>query len=57
MAKSKKEVTQSIKKFCDFFCYDYETRTPGGLLKFMITERSITPKEVKETDLDIWDTI
>jgi hypothetical protein len=57
MAKSKKEVTQSIKKFCDFFGYEYETRTPGGLLKFMITERSITPKEVTESDLDIWDTI
>jgi hypothetical protein len=57
MAKSKKEVTQSIKKFCDFFCYDYESRTPGGALKFMITERSITPKEVTESDLDIWDTI
>ena len=55
MAKTKKEVTQSIKKFCQFFGYEYEARTPGGLLKFMICQRSI-PKNDNNDEVDIWDT-
>jgi hypothetical protein len=49
LAKSKKEVTQSIKKYCQFYGYEYDSRSPGGLLKFMIMEGSINNIE------DIWD--
>jgi len=43
-------VTQSIKKYCQFYGYEYDSRSPGGLLKFMITEKSINNKIE-----DIWD--
>ena len=42
-------MTQSIKKFCQFYGYEYDSRSPGGLLKFMITEQNIT------RNTDIWD--
>jgi hypothetical protein len=51
LAKSKKEVTQSIKKYCQFYGYEYDSRSPGGMLKFMIMEGSINNK----VEDDIWD--
>jgi hypothetical protein len=51
LAKSKKEVTQSIKKYCQFYGYEYDSRSPGGMLKFMIMEGSINNK----VEQDIWD--
>jgi hypothetical protein len=50
--KTKNMVTKFIKKYCDFFNYQYDTATPGGERKFKITKSTPNPKT-----LDIWDII
>lgn len=50
--KTKTFVTQSIKKYCDFFNLDYDNHTANGVSKFKISEKSINPKT-----LDVWDEI
>lgn len=36
-AKSKKEVTMSIKKYCNFYGLTYESTSPGGVMRFKIS--------------------
>jgi hypothetical protein len=47
--KSKNMVTKCIQKYCDFFNYQYETVSPGGIKKFKIVKTKVDPKT-----LDIW---
>ena len=49
---TKNKVTSSIKKYCDFFNYQYESVSPGGVKKFKIIKTKVDPKT-----LDIWDKI
>ena len=49
---TKNKVTSYIKKYCDFFNYEYETVTPGGIRKFKIIKTKVDPKT-----LDIWDIV
>lgn len=49
---TKNKVTSYIKKYCDFFNYQYESVTPGGIRKFKIIKTKVDPKT-----LDIWDKI
>jgi hypothetical protein len=50
--KSKNMVTKYIQKYCDFFNYQYESVSPGGVKKFKIIKTKVDPKS-----LDIWDKI
>lgn len=47
--KSKNMVTKYIQKYCDFFNYQYESVSPGGVKKFKIIKNKVDPKT-----LDIW---
>ena len=47
--KSKNMVTKCIQKYCDFFNYQYESVSPGGIKKFKIVKTKVDPKT-----LDIW---
>jgi hypothetical protein len=49
---TKNKVSICIKKYCDFYNYQYESVSPGGIKKFKINKTNVNPKT-----LDMWDVI
>jgi hypothetical protein len=41
---TKNKVSICIKKYCDFYNYQYETVSPGGIKKFKIIKTKVDPK-------------
>lgn len=52
-AKTKTFVTQSVKKYCEFFGLEYESTHSGGVTKFTMKIKGLNSEIVG----DIWDTI
>lgn len=45
-AKKKNSVTSSIKKYCAFFKFEYDSVSPGGLMKFKINMTKPSPDDL-----------
>jgi hypothetical protein len=44
-AKSKTFVTQSLKKYCEFFGLQYDSLSSGGVMRFMIMEKGLNTND------------
>lgn len=56
LAKTKNAVTTALKKYCEFFNYEYESVTSNNLKKFRIMKKQ-TPVIKPLSEDDLWDEI
>jgi hypothetical protein len=45
---TKNKVSICIKKYCEFFYYEYESVSPGGIKKFKINKTNVNPKTLEK---------